>query len=144
MPLVVIREEWRVHAAGDETGGREEDGQYHKRDGGLANQRAGEANVAIGGPLENAVEAIEEPTQRAFTLLFWPEQEGGKRGAEGEGVESREDHRYRNGHRELLTQAPSNYRNKGRRYKNGGEHQGDTDDRAGDLFHGAKGRFFGS
>src|ERR1700730_3991307 len=123
--LIFIRQETRGHPAAEETGGREERGQYHEREGGLANQGAGEANVAVGGALETAVEAIEEPAQQAFTLLSWPEQEGGKRGAESEGVESREDHRHRNSHGELLIKPPGNSRDKGRRYKHGGEYQGD-------------------
>src|SRR5258708_5219287 len=102
IPLIFIRQEARGHPPTDETGRPAKYGQYQERDGTLANQCSAEANVAVGGAIENAVEAVEEPTQQAFTLLFWPEQEGGKRGAEGEGVESREDHRYRNGHGELL------------------------------------------
>src|SRR6266852_1621876 len=125
--LIFIGQETRWHPATDETGGCEERCQYHQRERGLANQEAGEANVAVGGALENAVEAIEEPTQQASTLLSWPEQEGGKGGAEGEGVERRENYRYRDGHSKLLVKAAGNSRDKSRRYKDGGEHQGDTD-----------------
>ena len=115
--LIFIRQETRGHPATEETGGCEEHGQHHEHNSGLANQGTGEANVAVGGALENAVEPIEEPSQQAFTLLSWPEQEGGKRGAEGEGVERRQDHRYRNGHGKLLIKAPRNSWDKGRRYK---------------------------
>src|SRR5260370_726643 len=101
------------------SGRRAKCGQYHECNGGLANQGTGEANVAVGGALENAVESIEEPSQQASTLLSGPEQEGGKRRTEGEGVESREDHRYRDGHGELLIKATRNSWDKGRRYKHG-------------------------
>ena len=101
-------------------------------------------DIDLRGAPENAIEPVEELAEQSVALLLWPEQQPGQRRAQRESVEGREDHRDGDGHGKLLIEPSGDARDEGCRHEDGRENQGDTDDRAGELFHGLSSRIFGS
>ena len=75
--------------------------QADQRQRGLADQRADTGQITARDPAEAAVERVEGAGQRSARLALGPQDHGAQRGAEREGVEGREQHRSRDGEREL-------------------------------------------
>src|SRR5260370_11823104 len=90
------------------------------------------------------IKPSEEFCEWPAAFLLWPEQERGQRRAQRECVKSREDHGDRDGQGKLLVEPSGNTRNKNGRDEDSGENQGDTDHRAGKLFHSSSRSILGT
>src|SRR5262249_17888332 len=88
--LVLLRDEatWKPEADQARHGRRDE--QQEDREGGLADQEATAVEIPAHHPPENAVEATEEPPERAADLAPRPQQQRRERRAQRERVEGRD------------------------------------------------------
>ena len=109
--------------------------QDERRDGHLADEEGADIDVGGRGRAERAIEAAEEIAERTAAFRARPQQHGGKRGAERQGVEGGDQHRDGDGDGELLVEPARDAGNEDGRDEDGGENQGDGDDGAGDLVH---------
>src|SRR5206468_8564334 len=80
--------------------------QQEYREGGLADQEATPLEIPTHHPREGAVEATEEPPERAAHLALRPKEQRRERRAQGERVEGRDQDGHRDGDRELLVHPP--------------------------------------
>jgi hypothetical protein len=80
--LVLVRQESAWKRFAKPPGDERHYSQHNQTHGGFPNQGAANANVAIIQAFIPAVEFAKEPSQGAFALLLWAEQQGGKRGAQ--------------------------------------------------------------
>src|SRR5215472_2277347 len=93
---------------------------------------------------EQAIEPVKKPAQQASAGFLRPQQKRGQRRAQTERVKRRQEHGDGDGDRELLVQPSRNAWYEGGRHKHGREHQGDSNYRRGDFFHGFERGGFGS
>src|SRR4029077_15168495 len=93
--LVFVRKEARGHSVGKKAARQAKGHEQHDHDDGLSEQCRAPTNVALSRMLERAVKPIEKSSEQSPALCAWPEQQCGKRGAERERVESRQEHRNR-------------------------------------------------
>src|SRR5207237_9677451 len=100
--LVLLRDEttWKPDAEKARHGRRAEQQEYCE--GGLADQDATPLEIPTHHPLEDAVEATEEPPERAAHLAPGPQEQRRERRAQRERVERRDEHGHRDGDGELL------------------------------------------
>ncbi|MNM94053.1 hypothetical protein D3C81_1064430 [compost metagenome] len=114
-------------------------------DAAAADDPADRADVAMAGPVEEAVERAEQPaTEQAlkhfreavFRGVVLLEQYGGQGRRQGQGVERRDHRRDGNGQGELLVELPGKAGDECSRHEHGAQHQGGGNDRAGHFTHG--------
>ncbi len=142
--LILVRDKAGRQPAGEQESRHAEAHEKNNDDGALSKQCSGHADVAIGSPFKHPVEPAKERSQRTPAFCFRLEHQGGQRRAERQRIESRQNHRDGDGHRELLVQPAGDAGDERRGNENRGENQRDPDDRAGQLLHGFECRLFGS
>src|SRR5206468_3664923 len=126
----LLRDETTRKPDADEARRGRRDEQQEYREGGLADQDPTPVEIPAHHPFEDAVEATEEPSERAAHLALGPQEQCRERGAQRERVEGRDDDRDGDGDRELLVHPPGDARDERRRHEDGGQDQADRDDRA--------------
>src|SRR5207245_8741 len=104
-------------------------------DGGLPVQEAPPSDVPPHHPLEDAVEATEEPPERAAHLAPGPQEQRRERRAQRERVERRDQDGHGDRHRELLVHPPGDAGDERRRDEHRCHDEGDGHDRSGHLVH---------
>jgi hypothetical protein len=105
----------------------------------LPNQYAAKTNITVRSGGKNAVKPGKETLEKTSAGCSGPQQQGGKRRAKRKSVERRKNYRDGDGYRELLVKAASDAGDESCGNENGGKHQRDTHDGAGNFFHGFKG-----
>ena len=100
---------------------------------------AARAHVAVGRPLEPAIESAEELPQRSPHLPLRPQEQRRERRAQRERVERRDQHRHGDRHRELLIHPPRDARDECRRHEHGRQDERDRHHRSRDLLHRLEG-----
>ena len=109
--------------------------QEKQAETGLVDEHAGETDVPIPRAVEHPVKPAEEPAYRPPVALARLQNQRAERGAQGERVEGREDHRNGDGDGELLVELAGDPRNERRRDKHRREDQGNGDHRPRNLLH---------
>ena len=100
-----------------------------------------EADVGV---LHHAVAPVEAPVEEVgFLFHVGAQPEGALGRLQGQGVDGADDGGGGDHQGELPEELPGDARQKGGGQKDRGEHQGDADDRAGQLAHGLDGRLAG-
>ena len=133
--LILIGQEAAGHAQeGIAQGAEQRDiDQHHPRRPSDAGAHA--PNIAARQPVEAAVEPAEEAA-RALARLMRPQHGGAEHRGEDDGDQHRQGHGRGDGHRELPIDHPHRPAKEGHRQEHSREHQGNADQRAGDLVHG--------
>ncbi len=108
---------------------------------GFVNHHAGSGDKGVGGSTEEAIEAIEEDTERSTMalLVLGLEQERSQSGAQRERIKGGDQHRDSDGDGELLIEAARDARNSGRGDEYRGKNESDRNHGSADLFHGFDG-----
>ncbi len=122
----------------------------HQRNAAAAQDAPHQADIAVAGAVEHAVERREQPAaknpiEQTREAIFWrvvrPEERSGQCRRQGQGVERRDHRGNGDGQRELLVELPGEAGNECRRDKHRAEHQRRGDDRPRHFLHGLTGRF---
>ncbi len=126
------------HHLSDPSGQQRESGQHDKGQHELADEQIAYAHVTAAHARKTRVEQREEVPQRTSgrLLAFRPQQQRAQGGAERQRVERGDDHRKRDGQRELTVERTGDSRHESGRDENRGQHQRNPDQRAADLIHG--------
>ncbi len=135
VPLVLHRQEAGGQLLAEEAAEDDEADQDCDADEHLPDEVARQADVALRHPSEDAVEPGEELPERPLGLLLRPQDQRAERRREREGIEGRDEDRDRDRDRELHVHPALDAAHEGHGNEHGGENEGDSDDRLGDLFH---------
>ena len=96
----------------------------------MRTRRLDDRGIAVTRPVDAGEHIADGPAPRSVPGL----QEHGAEGRrERERVDGRDQHRHRDGDRELAEELASNARDEADRHEHGEQHQRDGDDRRGDL-----------
>ena len=102
--------------------------------------RATARAIGVAHVIDRAHDLADDAATRT---VMRPEEHAAQRGRQRERVDRGDEHRHRDGHRELAEQLAGNAGNERDRHEHREQHQRDRDDRRGDLAHGELGRVCG-
>ncbi len=134
--LVLLRQKAARHSLAQYADRTAHDDEQEQADDELADEPAADAHVAVGGLAEQGVEPAVEGAQGAAGLLLGLQDQGGKRRAEGQRVEGRDNNRDGDGDCKLLVELTRDTGDEDRRQEYRREHERDRHHRPGNLFHG--------
>ena len=122
--------------------GQGDDGNEHQHhEGSALDHPLDEDDVGV---LHHAVGPVEPPVKQVgFLFHVGAQPEGALGRLQGQGVEGADDGGGGDDQGELPEELPGDARHEGGGQKNRGEHQGDADNRPGQLLHGLDGRLAG-
>ena len=139
--LVLVRDEPRRQRAAEEARAHRHHRDEHDRQHRASNEQPRDADVAVGRPIEPAIEPSEELPERApHRPVGGLEQHRRERRRERERAEGRQQHRDGDGQGELLVHLAGEAAQERDRDEHGREDEGDADDRRRHLLHGLDGR----
>ena len=137
--LVLVGQEARRHQAADAAGRQHEAADQHQREEAAPRDRRHQPDVAVAA----LVDAVLQPGHDAARLAAMAQDQRAQRGRQRQGVDGRDHHRHRHRDRELAVELAGDAGDEGRRDEHREQHQGDGDDRRGDLAHRLLGRLGG-
>ena len=133
--LVLVGQKTGRQCLAEQASQRRDADDEHQTDHALADRQATDADIAASDTAEELVEPVVELLQCAGSLDLRAQQQRAQGGAQGQGVERRDDHGNRDRHRELLVQLAGDARNERGGHENGGKNDRDRDHRTGHFAH---------
>ena len=138
--LVVLGQEAGRRLGGERIDAGAGDADHDEADHGNAHEPRDDGAIAVAHPVDRAHHPADDAAARAVMAL---QQHAAQRGRQGQRIDRRQEHRDRDGHRELAEQLAGNARDEGDRHEDRHQDQRDGDDRRGDFGHGLLGRLGG-
>ena len=143
--LVLVRDEAAGHMLAETADADDHNDQQQHGKRGLAHESADDGAVALDHPVEALVEQAEERGDGTLAGFGFAQQQGGERGAQGQCVDDRENHRHGDRDGKLLIERAGHASHESHGHEHRAKHQADGHHWAGNFFHrltrGFLGRF---